>query len=164
MPSVPDVYQGTELWEDSLVDPDNRRPVDLAARAELLKSLVGKGGTPPIDASGVAKLWIVTQALRARRDRPGLFDGYTPLLVDGPLADSVIAFDRGGAITVATRLPVAVERSGWGDTDLELPIGSYRDALTGAEHSGTVLLAELLARYPVALLLKEEPSSKDGSS
>ncbi|HEY2042063.1 MAG TPA: malto-oligosyltrehalose synthase [Jatrophihabitans sp.] len=163
MPGVPDVYQGTELWEDSLVDPDNRRPVDLETRSEMLNVLVSKGEPPPVDESGAAKLWIVTHALRARRDRPELFSGYTPLLVDGPLADCVIAFDRGGAITVATRLPVAVEYSGWTDTDLELSVGNYRDALTGARHHGTVLLADLLETYPVALLLKDEPVT-DGDS
>ena len=55
MPGVPDVYQGTELWEDSLVDPDNRRPVDFQVRRTLLAEVAGP---PPLDASGAAKLWV----------------------------------------------------------------------------------------------------------
>src|SRR5204862_3929068 len=59
MPGVPDVYQGTELWDDSLVDPDNRRPVNLAIRRELLDALDAQDDPPPIDTSGAAKMWVV---------------------------------------------------------------------------------------------------------
>ncbi len=149
MPGVPDVYQGTELWDDSLVDPDNRRPVDFAARARLLASL---DAPPPIDATGAAKLWIVSRALRLRREQPELFSDYAPLFADGPAADHAVAFDRGGAITVATRLPVGLERAGgWRDTTLDLPRAV--DLLTGREVGGGVTrLSELLGTYPVALL------------
>jgi (1->4)-alpha-D-glucan 1-alpha-D-glucosylmutase len=148
MPGVPDVYQGTELWDDSLVDPDNRRPVDWAARREQLAALTEP---PTVDATGTAKLWIVSRALRLRRDRPELFDGYSPIWADGPAAEHVIAFDRGGAITVATRQPAGLERiGGWGDTTLDLPAGT--DAFTGRTHSGATRLAELLADRPVVLL------------
>jgi (1->4)-alpha-D-glucan 1-alpha-D-glucosylmutase len=96
--------------------------------------------------------------LRARRDRPELFTGYTPLLVEGPLQDHLVAFDRGGAITLATRLPVGVAAAGgWSGTVLELPGGGYRDALTGRQLSGSMEVAELFRSYPVALLLKENP-------
>src|SRR3712207_5643356 len=72
MPGVPDVYQGTELWDSSLVDPDNRRPVDYPLRRGLLASLDG-GAVPTVDDTGTAKLLVVSRALRARRARPGLF-------------------------------------------------------------------------------------------
>jgi (1->4)-alpha-D-glucan 1-alpha-D-glucosylmutase len=148
MPGVPDVYQGTELWEDSLVDPDNRRPVDWAARRALLTSL---DAPPPVDATGAAKLWIVSRTLRLRRDRPALFGSYAPLWARGPAADHVVAFDRGGAITVATRRPVALERAGgWRDTTLELPPST--DVFTGRHYPGEVPVAELLQTLPVALL------------
>ncbi|GII22913.1 malto-oligosyltrehalose synthase [Planosporangium mesophilum] len=152
MPGAPDVYQGTELWDYSLVDPDNRRPVDFPARRELLARL-DAGWRPPVDASGAAKLLVTSRALRLRRDRPELFTGYEPLAAEGPAADHVVAFDRGGAISVATRLPVGLRRGGgWGDTRLPLP-SPLTDVLTGRRFTaGAVPLADLLDTYPVALL------------
>ncbi len=150
MPGVPDVYQGTELWDDSLVDPDNRRPVDFVARGELLAALTGP---PPIDASGAAKLWLVSRTLQVRRDRPELFADYTPLRAEGVASDHVVAFDRGGALTVATRLPARLAREGgWRDTTLNLP-GPYTDALTASAYRGAVRLADLFSALPVALLV-----------
>jgi (1->4)-alpha-D-glucan 1-alpha-D-glucosylmutase len=151
MPGVPDVYQGTELWDDSLVDPDNRRPVDFAARRALLASLTG---APPVDGSAAAKLCVVARTLRARRERPELFCRYTPLRAVGAAAQHAIAFDRGGAISVATRLPVRLARDGgWRDTTLRLS-APHRDAFTGAVYAGDVPLAELLGSLPVALVLR----------
>ncbi|PZF82627.1 malto-oligosyltrehalose synthase [Jiangella anatolica] len=151
MPGVPDVYQGTEGWEDSLVDPDNRRPVDFARLRSLLAELPGPAGPPPVD--GAAKLWVVSRALRLRRDRPELFTAYRRVPAHGPAADHAIAFDRGGAVTVATRLPVRLERrGGWADTVVELPDGLV-DVLTGRPYGGPARLADLLDHYPVALLV-----------
>jgi len=151
MPGVPDVYQGTELWDDSLVDPDNRRPVDFAARRALLARLDG-GWLPPVDATGAAKLLVVSRCLRRRRDGPA-FRGYRPVPATGPAAGHVVAFDRGGVVAVATRLPVGLAaRGGWGDTALELPAGSWTDLLTGAPVGPRPAVGAILARYPVALL------------
>ena len=154
MPGVPDVYQGTELWEDSLVDPDNRRPVDHAARRALLARLDADGAEPPaVDASGAAKLWVVRQALRARREHPEWFTSYEPVAADGPAAAHLVGFDRGGAITLATRLPVTLAaEGGWRGAAITLP-GRRVDVLTGREHEGTLDVGEVLDRYPVALLL-----------
>jgi (1->4)-alpha-D-glucan 1-alpha-D-glucosylmutase len=150
MPGVPDVYQGTELWEDSLVDPDNRRPVDFASRMRLLQSLAG--GPPKIDETGAAKLWLTRQALRLRRRRPEWFSSYQALSARGPAHDHLIGFDRGGAITFATRLPIRLAGAGgWGVTTVEIP-GDYVDVLTGQRWSKTVTVADLLTTYPVALL------------
>ncbi len=159
MPGVPDVYQGTELFDYSLVDPDNRRPVDFDRRRVMLAGFgAGFGGeAPPLDHSGAAKLWLTHQALTLRRDRPELFAGYQPLPASGPGAEHAVAFDRGGVIALATRLPYALERGGgWRDTVLTLPAGSYRDLLTGSQFDGTRPLAQLLADYPVALLVVAE--------
>jgi (1->4)-alpha-D-glucan 1-alpha-D-glucosylmutase len=154
MPGIPDVYQGTELWEDSLVDPDNRRPVDFEARRALLDELDARSDPPPVDASGAAKLWVVARALRLRRDWPDVFTGYAPLLATGPAADHALAFDRGGAVTVATRLPVGLERrGGWGDTRLELA-GPVTDVISGRRFPAEVALGELLDTYPVAILVR----------
>ena len=153
MPGIPDVYQGTEVWEDSLVDPDNRRPVDFAALREALAQV--QQARFPVDASGAAKLWVTTSALRARRDRPDLFTGYAPVLADGAQAAHLVGFDRGGAITLVTRLPVGLARSsGWGTTTVDLP-GPVTDALTGIGFEGHTRVADLLATYPVALLLAD---------
>ncbi len=155
MPGVPDVYQGTELWDHSLVDPDNRRPVDFAIRRDLLARL-DAGWRPPVDASGAVKLLVTSRALRLRRERP--FTGYARLAADGPAADHAVAFDRYGVVTVVTRLPVGLRRrGGWGDTGLALPAGGWTDVLTGRHLAGPVArLADLLAVYPVALLAKEQ--------
>jgi (1->4)-alpha-D-glucan 1-alpha-D-glucosylmutase len=154
IPGAPDVYQGTELWDDSLVDPDNRRPVDFEARRALLDDLDGFNEPPPIDAGGAAKLWVVSRTLRLRRDWPDLFAGYAPLFPSGPAADHALVFDRGGAITVATRLPVGLERAGgWRDTVIDVG-GPATDVITGRRMPTVIPLAELLDTYPVALLVR----------
>ena len=151
MPGIPDVYQGTELWENSLVDPDNRRPVDYVARRRLLASVLAE--PPAVDATGAAKLWVVRQALRARAEHPDLFTSYAPLAADGPVAEHLVAFDRGGAVTLATRLPATLATAGgWHDTTVTLP-RPLVDTLTGRSFAGAVEVGEVLASYPVALLL-----------
>ncbi|GAA3671542.1 malto-oligosyltrehalose synthase [Lentzea roselyniae] len=147
-PGVPDVYQGTELWDFSLVDPDNRRPVDYVVRRELLDR-IDDGWLPEVDDSGAAKLLVVRKALQVRAR--GLH-GYRPLRAEGPAAEHVLAFERSGVIAVATRLPVTLARTGWQDTVLPLPDGRWTDVLTGRPAPES--LASLLDRYPVALLTR----------
>lgn len=143
VPGIPDIYQGTELWDDSLVDPDNRRPVDYAARRAALRDLQHP------------KLRVVTTALRLRRSRPVSFlrDDYVPILADGEASDHVVAFRRGDDVLVAvTRWTVKLAEKGWGNTVLPLPEGSWTDTLTGAMASGPTSTAELFANLPVVLL------------
>ncbi len=157
MPGVPDVYQGTELWDFSLVDPDNRRPVDYAVRRQLLAS-IDRGEIPAVDGSGAAKLLVVSRVLRARRDNPAWFTGYEPVEVTGSAADHVVAYDRGGVVVAATRLPVGLAAGGWGDTALALPNGAWRDLLTGerlVSDMAGIAAEVLLARLPVALLVRD---------
>ncbi|MET3173758.1 UNVERIFIED_ORG: (1-_4)-alpha-D-glucan 1-alpha-D-glucosylmutase [Arthrobacter sp. UYCu721] len=162
MPGVPDVYQGTEFRDRSLADPDNRRAVDFESRGAALAAL--DAGTIPADFRDEAtKLLLTSRALRLRRDRPELFQGYRPVLASGAAADHLVAFDRGadsnstgstpGALTLATRLPFGLERAGgWRDTAVELST-ALRDELTGRTHGpGPVPVAEILQLYPVALL------------
>jgi len=142
-PGVPDIYQGTELWDDSLVDPDNRRPVDYDARRTALKSLQNK------------KIRVVNAALQMRRSRPDTFvgGGYHAMLAAGPAADHVVAFRRGEDVLVAvTRWTVQLEQTGWGDTVITLPDGVWTNALTGVAVRETVPASELFAELPVALL------------
>ena len=157
-PGVPDVYQGTELWDFSLVDPDNRRAVDFAVRRALLARL-DRGWMPDVDASGAAKLLLTSRALRLRCDRPELFTRYRDLPVVGLASGHAIAFDRGGAVAVATRLPARLARSGgWRDTAVLLPPGTWRDVLTGRTvPGGRAAVAGVLSGYPVALLVRTRP-------
>ena len=117
---MPDVYQGSELWEQSLVDPDNRRPVDFDLRARALE-LLRSGERPALvggpDDDGTVKLLVTHTALVVRRDQPDHFTSYAALAAEGDASGHVLAFDRGGAITVATRLPAGLAaRGGWHDT------------------------------------------------
>jgi (1->4)-alpha-D-glucan 1-alpha-D-glucosylmutase len=149
MPGVADTYQGSELWDLSLVDPDNRRPVDFARRRELLASLEA---APALDDVGLAKLHLVSSLLRLRRELPEAFlagSTYAPLDA-GPRA---IGFVRGGKVaTVAPLRALQVARAGWGDDTVTLPDGAWQDVLTGATREGSVRLAELLDAFPVAVL------------
>ncbi|MGN6251080.1 MAG: malto-oligosyltrehalose synthase [Marmoricola sp.] len=158
LPGVPDVYQGSELWEQSLVDPDNRRPVDFAARARALRSLPADAAAPlgsGPDDPALAKLQLTAAGLRSRRDRRDLFTGYRPLTAEGPAAGHVLAFYRGGAVTVVTRLPWGLsEGGGWRDTTLALP-GRFRDTVSGRVVDGEVRLAELMRDHPAVLLLED---------
>lgn len=154
MPGVPDVYQGSEFWENSLVDPDNRRPVNFERRRRKL-ALIDAGLRPAIDSTGAAKMLVTSRALRLRRDRPELFTGYEPVETTGNEHGHLFGFDRGGAITLATRLPVTLaRRGGWQGASviLHYPV---LDELTGATfRAGRVRIDKLFARYPVALLAR----------
>ncbi len=156
-PGVPDVYQGSELWETSLVDPDNRRPVDFDER-QLYLAAIDAGAHPPIDESGAAKLLVTSRALRLRRDRPEFFTRYAAIEAYGSAAKHVVAFDRGEALTVATRLPIGLVRhGGWGDTSVIVAGRPVTDVFTGQHFDGgTLRLSEVLERYPVALLVPSE--------
>ncbi|BCW72264.1 malto-oligosyltrehalose synthase [Arthrobacter sp. NicSoilB8] len=158
MPGVPDVYQGTEFWDRSLTDPDNRRPFDFGARRRALAAL-DAGERPASYLDDAAKLLVTSRALRLRRDRPELFTGYTPVTATGGAAAHLLAFDRGtvpapGALTLATRLPRGLEqRGGWQDTAIGLA-AAMTDELTGFTHGpGPVAVGEILRDYPVALLV-----------
>ena len=158
-PGVPDIYQGTELWDLSLVDPDNRRPVDYARRRQLLAEIED---LPAGDAwarayEGLPKMLLIRRALELRSRRPGLFDAastYTPLHPTGFWRDKVVAFSRGdAAVTVVPRLLVGLTRA-WEDTSVELPKGHWRNELTREvlEDGGVIPVARLFERFPVALL------------
>ncbi|HTV23142.1 MAG TPA: malto-oligosyltrehalose synthase [Polyangiaceae bacterium] len=170
-PGVPDIYQGTELWDTSLADPDNRRPVDFDARERLLASIESDsspawtgvtasarpGCAPgPGAGHGAEKLWLIRRALWVRRTRPECFDArgaYTSLAVVGEERQRVIAFQRGtGVVVVAPRLTLSLT-NGWRGTRVVLPEGRFVDVLTG-EPAVSGRLEDLVARFPVALLVE----------
>ena len=177
MPGVPDVYQGCELAAFSLVDPDNRRPVDFARRRVMLAALdetseqdahghpgTGDwcadcpGGTVARASLDAGKLLVCSRAARLRREHPAWFaGGYEPLAASGSAREHAVAFSRSGqCVTVATRLPAGLRRKGgWLDTTLRLPLGQWQDVLTGTAHAGGELgLADLTEGLPVALLVR----------
>jgi (1->4)-alpha-D-glucan 1-alpha-D-glucosylmutase len=173
MPGIPDTYQGSELWDLSLVDPDNRRPVDFGERARIVATLDrADTALPRVDGTGAAKLHLVRTALRLRRERPELFDPaseYMPLQVTGSAAEHVVAFSRGPVggpermVTVVPRLVLGLRQSGgWKDTSVELPAGQWTDVITGRRHGGLhgeasgAYLLKLLRDFPVALLVSGE--------
>jgi (1->4)-alpha-D-glucan 1-alpha-D-glucosylmutase len=146
---VPDVYRGTELVQRSLTDPDNRLPVDFARRARLLEEVAEISGEQALArGAGEAKLWLVKRTLAVREREAGAFEGgYEPLSID----DRIVAFIRGGRVmTIAPRTPHEHEAT------LVLPPGRWRDAFSDSAIDGdSIAIRELLARFPVALLVKE---------
>jgi (1->4)-alpha-D-glucan 1-alpha-D-glucosylmutase len=182
-PGVPDTYQGTELWDLSLVDPDNRRPVDFAGRAAALRALdeALAAGMPRDELArelltawpdGRIKLYVLATLLRRRAAGAWPAGAYAPVEARGERSAHVVAFRRGPALIVVPRLSRALSEQRpplagvWGDTVLSLGgegAPSYRDILTDrvlpvGERDGrsTLALADLCAVLPVAVL---EPAS-----
>ncbi|MFN2608080.1 MAG: malto-oligosyltrehalose synthase [Acidimicrobiales bacterium] len=161
-PGVADTYQGAELWDLSLVDPDNRRPVDYDARRRLLDKVADAGPADvwPADVAdeGAAKLWLLARALGVRRLSPAAFAPgapYQPLVAAGDKAAHAVAWCRGGTVvSVVPRLVMGLGGD-WAGTTLRLPPGRWVDALGGAELEGgrPMALADLLDAFPVALLV-----------
>ena len=161
-PGVPDVYQGCELWDLSLVDPDNRRPVDYEERRRVL-ALVKDAPAPEevLAASddGAPKLWVIWSALRLRRRHAEAFGpegDYVPLLAEGRRAGHALGYVRGDSVAVVVpRFPLRLAGN-WQSTTVALPEGGWLNHLTGERvHGGAVGLAGLLQRFPVALLSRE---------
>ncbi len=155
-PGIPDLYQGSELWDLSLVDPDNRRPVDYDVRRRLLGELdrMTVEQIVALTDEGLPKLWVIRQALRLRNEIPESFDTYRPLWASGPKAANLVAFQRGAdVIAVAPRLPMSV--GNWEDTHLDIPEGRWSDRFTGEQiEGGRVEAGRLFARFPVVLLVR----------
>jgi (1->4)-alpha-D-glucan 1-alpha-D-glucosylmutase len=182
LPGVPDTYQGTELWDFSLVDPDNRRPVDFPRRRELLRDLKADTERAGPDLAGMArrlleakddgriKLYVTWRLVQCLRANPGLFSAgsYTPLRVDGTYANNVFAFFRQTenrcAVVAVSRFLTAVtpdERrlplgDAWADTRLVLPDSAvdtgWRNPLTGEDPA-----AVDRKQVPLSLLFRSLP-------
>jgi (1->4)-alpha-D-glucan 1-alpha-D-glucosylmutase len=181
-PGIPDFYQGTELWDLNLVDPDNRRPVNYARHRQLFEALAARQGDAALPAELVAtrqdgriKMFVTAQALAARRRLAGAFSGeYVPLRTTGARAEAVFAFLRRQgaewAVTCVPRLIASVIPDAaapplgpvWLDTRIELPPdspGAFRDVFTGATatlesvNGRSLTAATVFAEFPVALLV-----------
>lgn len=161
-PGVPDTYQGSELWDHRLVDPDNRTPVDYKRRRHMLNQL--RSGLSPEEilrqaGSGMPKLWVVHKALTLRREHPEWFGAdaaYAPIFVEGAKGEHCVAFLRAGSVlTVAPRWTLRLGDS-WAGATIQVPAGNWRNILTGDTVSGApTRLQQLLHRFPVALLVKD---------
>lgn len=183
-PGLPDFYQGTELWDLSLVDPDNRRPVDYERRTALLRGLQNQASSSSLPhllkellatpEDGRIKLFLIYSALQARRTEKELFQhgAYQKLTIIGSLKSHVVAFARElgerRALVVAPRFTTSLVKTGdyplgervWHETRILPPTGSrlrWRDALSGqiVQSEEALWLREVLQHFPVALLINE---------
>jgi (1->4)-alpha-D-glucan 1-alpha-D-glucosylmutase len=179
-PGVPDFYQGTELWDLSLVDPDNRRPVDFATRDALLSGLAEQDPAAMLrePQDGRIKMFITTAGLRLRQELPHVFVGgdYLPLDTEVTVRADVVAFARTSGedtvIAVAPRLlaglvneerPLPLGGECWKTSRIILPSAlrnrTFRNVFTGEEARPTeaagqawLFVGEVLRRLPVAIL------------
>jgi (1->4)-alpha-D-glucan 1-alpha-D-glucosylmutase len=161
-PGVPDTYQGSELWDLSLVDPDNRRAVDYDVRVKLLSDLDGDMDVREIMQkmeTGLPKLWVAHKALCLRREHPAWFGAeaaYTAVTADGSKSDHLVGYLRGDSVAVfVPRWPLKLAGN-WASTTIDLPQGKWtnlltREILTG----GRSRVQTLFQRFPVALLTRE---------
>lgn len=178
-PGVPDTYQGNELWDLSLVDPDNRRPVDFDVRREILSRTAGASDRGRLARelyaeaeTGAIKCFVTSTLLSLRRSQPATLSTGGYARIAGP--DEVAAFSRSApeearVIVAVTRFPRRVSDGPpigdrWGDAALELAdslVGTYTDALTGQEHelAGATKLRELFSELPVAVLVENVPAA-----
>jgi len=161
-PGIADLYQGSELWDLSLVDPDNRRPVDYAARRAALETIDRLSVAEIVRRGdqGLPKLWTIAQALRLRRRHPSWLApqaSYEPIQPRGRRSAHVVGFVRGERVaTIVPRLTIGVGRQ-WQDTTVRIAPGQWRNILDGEELAGGELaLSDLFSRFPVALLVLED--------
>jgi (1->4)-alpha-D-glucan 1-alpha-D-glucosylmutase len=182
-PGVPDTYQGTEFWDLSMVDPDNRRPVDYSLRISSLKDIKEKAQTDTLKLidellsskeDGRIKLFLTHKVLQARKENLEVFQkgDYLPVEVVGKFKDHIVAFARSfgdtTAIAIAPRFLTSLVQSGesplgeqvWADTQLQLPQGSsstWRDAIADQtiSGSGAIAIGQILQHFPVALLVSQ---------
>lgn len=183
-PGVPDFYQGTELWDLSLVDPDNRRPVEFQKRKGFLRQIQEECSRDVLNLinellrskeDGRIKLFLIYRALRARNENPAVFGqgAYTPIEVTGKFKDHVVAFarnhGRNWALTITPRFLTSLITEGqyplgqevWYDTRILPPEGApqgWKEVITDrvVNSKGTLTLGEVLEHFPVALLMNEE--------
>jgi (1->4)-alpha-D-glucan 1-alpha-D-glucosylmutase len=183
-PGVPDTYQGMEFWDLSMVDPDNRRPVDYSLRISALKDIKEKSQTDILKLidqlfsskeDGRIKLFLTYELLQARKANLAVFQkgDYLPLEVSGKFKDHIVAFARSDgnkmAIAIAPRFLTSLIQPGeyplgqkvWDDTCLQLPPeapSAWKDAITEQmmQANGSLPVGEALKHFPVALLISNE--------
>ena len=165
-PGIPDIYQGTELWDFSLVDPDNRRPVEFSLRQQLIKTMQQLSVEEVLNEmeQGLPKLWLIQKVLRLRQQYSQWFSeqsSYCNIVCSGRWSDNVVAFSRAGnVVVVVPRLSNQVNAD-WQDTAINLPQGQWKNYFTQQSFGDSTkntspLVQALLEHFPVALLVREE--------
>ena len=157
-PGVPDFYQGTELWDLSLVDPDNRRPVDFQKRAEMLAQARDLSVFDLAEHwdSGLVKLWMIQRTLAVRRSLLDLQQAdYRPLIARGEKLRHVLSYVRGHDLVVVVPRFLMSIQGDFGNTELELPEGDFECAFSGQRFGGVVLVSDLFDSFPVSLLIRK---------
>ncbi len=161
-PGVPDTYQGGELWDLRLVDPDNRAPVDYAMRQAMLAELKAGLSVEEILSRmdcGMPKMWVTLCGLQLRQRRPEWFGesaAYMPIKAEGSRGERVIASLRGECVLTCVPRWSAQQGDNWGETAIEIPAGHWKNELTDDTlDGGRVRIEHLLQRFPVALLTRQ---------
>ena len=153
-PGTPDFYQGSELWDLSLVDPDNRRPVDYERRQELLNTCTLSDALADWD-SGLPKLWLIKRALEIRSEDAKSFEGaHQPHSARGARLGHLLIYQRGEDVLVAVPRFTLTLDADWGDTVIGLPLGQWKNVFTDVTHEGDVAPAIFFGDFPVALLTR----------
>lgn len=161
VPGVPDTYQGSELWDLHLVDPDNRGAIDYERRramlAEIEAGMTAEGILNRMN-DGLPKLWVIYKALHLRREHPEWFgadSAYLPMVLDGPKTDHVVAYMRGENVAVIAPRWSAKSGGNFGTTTVELAEGTWNHLCTGGNlKGGSLRVQSLLREFPVALLVR----------
>jgi len=159
-PGVPDIYQGMEGWNLSLVDPDNRRAVDFSTLRRMLSGLkdMAAGDVLRRMDEGFPKMWVLKKVLELRKERSLIFEkgAYSPLELKGSRAEHAAAFLRGEEIlTLVPRNPLR-NTGKWEDTRVELPEGDWHNRFTGQTFKREAALQEVWTDFPVALLTRNQ--------
>lgn len=156
-PGVPDIYQGCELWNFTLVDPDNRRPVDFKLRHRLLAQAATIHSVAAWNHrnEGLPKLWMLRRVLNLRARRADLFAGSVQFLpAHGVKAEHVVAFTSGEHLMTILPRFILKLKNDWAGTRLTLPCGNWYNQFTGDVFSGTVNVETIFQAFPVALFTR----------
>lgn len=165
-PGIPDFYQGSELWDLSLVDPDNRRLVDFSLRQELLETAreLSVHDLGQHWDSGLVKLWMIQRVLAVRNSLPDLNrSDYRPLIARGQKLRHVLSYARGEHLVVVVPRFITTIQSDFGDTQLELPEGRFVCAFSGKTYEKSAQVAHLFEDFPVALLVRSSSQPQDAA-
>lgn len=153
-PGTPDIYQGSELWDLSLVDPDNRRPVDFVRRLGLLENC-GRAEALSDWESGLPKLWLIHRVLQIRRTHSACFaEPPVPSTARGVRLAHLLLFQRGENILVVVPRFTLTLQGDWADTTIVLPAGRWQNVFTETCHEGEISPAALFEDFPVSLLVR----------
>jgi len=161
-PGIPDIYQGCEIWNNSLVDPDNRRPVDYILRRRMLEDIRSGISAAHVMAradEGYPKLYTIQTVLKIRKRFPAAFaagpqGNYRPLLVNGEKLAHVVAFSRGEKVAVVVPRLIQTLAGEWGDTIIDLGEGDWFHEFDHTMKQGVVKAADLFRYFPIALLTR----------